>query len=100
LGIYSHAHASCGIATPCSNFTQCCIKTPFIRINQFILNGIYPKKNIIRVIHRETLIGYKFLVNIDTNPFTIHINNRKEIDGIETQLSQSMNISWEVIGIL
>jgi hypothetical protein len=39
-------------------------------------------------------------VNIDTNPFTIHINNRNVIDGIETQLSQSMNMSWEVIGIL
>lgn len=100
LPIYSHIHALCGNAAPCFNFTQCCIKTPFTIINQSILNGIYPKKNNIRVIHRATLIEYKSLVNIETNPFTIHINNRNEIDGIETQFNQSIHMSWEVIGIL
>jgi hypothetical protein len=46
------------------------------------LKGIKPKKNNRSVIHNATLIEYKSFVIIDTNPFTIHINNRNDIAGL------------------
>ena len=46
------------------------------------MKGINPKKNKSNVIHNATLIEYKSLVTIDTNPFTIHINNRNVIAGL------------------
>jgi hypothetical protein len=46
------------------------------------LKGISPKKNKSNVIHNATLIEYKSFVIIDTNPFTIHINNRNDIAGL------------------